>query len=437
MQEHFNNLMMEINKCSVIVFSNRALDEIKKETYRKSPVETGGILLGKIIDDQWYVIATTEPGPNSIFQISYFEYDQEFVTKEANRISKEYVHELELLGLWHRHPGSMDTFSRTDDGTNIEFARLNSKGAISGLVNLDPDFRLTMYHVDNPLNYNQVEIFTDDELIPPDLLILKSTKNEQKPADVIENKGGIELKADLINSNLDEVKAKKKIIRDKRHIKIKLSDNLKESFRKNLFLLFLGVSCFFIGIIVMYFYSKMIEIGYHYTSVLRILFNIFGIFVIMLLLFKLIRIKRSLFWYKNKNSNLETEKALVAFNFPEFKIDTNEEDGRLFWHGEIISSQGTKYNIQIVYDNDFKGQSNKIHTYFIEPDLLELQSELNVKLPFLFKDSSNLPQLQFKTKGNKSTALYYIRQSIKWINNFESWSKKDITLKEFKNLKID
>ena len=44
----------------------------------------------------------------------------------------------------------MDSFSTTDDGTNILFARNNGKyGAISALVNCDPKLRLTMYHVDS------------------------------------------------------------------------------------------------------------------------------------------------------------------------------------------------------------------------------------------------------------------------------------------------
>ena len=39
MQEHSKNSKMSTNNCSVIVFSNRALEEIKKETLRKSPKE--------------------------------------------------------------------------------------------------------------------------------------------------------------------------------------------------------------------------------------------------------------------------------------------------------------------------------------------------------------------------------------------------------------
>jgi hypothetical protein len=91
----------------------------------------------------------------------------------AQSVATEYEQELSLLGLWHRHPGSMDTFSGTDDGTNRTFARLNSKGAISGLVNIDPYFRFTLYHVANPLHYEIVEVEVGDDFIPEEYFKLK------------------------------------------------------------------------------------------------------------------------------------------------------------------------------------------------------------------------------------------------------------------------
>jgi hypothetical protein len=113
------------------------------------------------------------PGWNSVFQYAYFEYDERFVNYLAQSVATEYEQELSLLGLWHRHPGSMDTFSGTDDGTNRTFANLNPKGAISGLVNIDPKFRLTMYHVSTPLRYERVAIEVGDDLIPEKYFKLK------------------------------------------------------------------------------------------------------------------------------------------------------------------------------------------------------------------------------------------------------------------------
>lgn len=164
--------------CSKIIFSNRAYNSIVSETYDKIKTETGGILLGRIINDIWYVVEVIDPGPNSIFTVTYFEYDTPYVNHLAKAISKQYKIELAVLGLWHRHPGSMDTFSSTDDGTNSDFSRLHPNGAISGLVNIDPNLRLTMYHVSMPLRYTKTSFEVGDALIPGHLLSLKYSEAE-------------------------------------------------------------------------------------------------------------------------------------------------------------------------------------------------------------------------------------------------------------------
>ncbi|NDW17352.1 hypothetical protein D0T53_00290 [Dysgonomonas sp. 216] len=155
------------NSCHTVVFSDKAYNAIVNESFRKEPLETGGILLGHILDNGiWIVMEVLPPGWNSVFQFAYFEYDEKFVNYLAQSVASEYKHELSLLGLWHRHPGSMDSFSGTDDETNAVFAGLNEKGAISGLVNIDPRFRLTMYHVSSPLKYDRVEVAVGNDLIP-------------------------------------------------------------------------------------------------------------------------------------------------------------------------------------------------------------------------------------------------------------------------------
>ncbi|MDR1925207.1 MAG: Mov34/MPN/PAD-1 family protein [Planctomycetaceae bacterium] len=191
-----------------VVFTNRAYNAIINESFAKSPLETGGVLLGYILDSGvWVVVETLPPGPKSNYRHAFFEYDEEFVNYLVVPVATQYKNTLQVLGLWHRHPGSMDTFSSTDDGTNIKFAERNfSLGAISGLVNIDPAFRLTMYHVDsvtkstspvrnyrtnnagffnhvtnwfNPnakqLRYTKIEVVVDkyDNIIPPNLLSLK------------------------------------------------------------------------------------------------------------------------------------------------------------------------------------------------------------------------------------------------------------------------
>lgn len=158
-----------------MVFTKRAITALLVETREKITTETGGVFLGKCIDDIWYVVETIDPGPKAIFKTAYFEYDQDYINHLINKISRLYNQQLDLIGLWHRHPGSLDSFSMTDDGTNSKYAELSINGAISGLVNIDPDFRLTMYHVSLPLSYEKIEWTVDDELIPLEISCLKDT----------------------------------------------------------------------------------------------------------------------------------------------------------------------------------------------------------------------------------------------------------------------
>ncbi|MBR1889202.1 MAG: Mov34/MPN/PAD-1 family protein [Alloprevotella sp.] len=162
------------NYCQTVIFSDKAYNAIIDETFRKDPIETGGILLGHVLDnDLWVVMEVIPPGIDSVHQYAYFEYDEKFVNYLAESVATKYENKLELLGLWHRHPGSMDTFSGTDDGTNHIFAGLRSCGAISGLVNVDPNFRLTMRHVSNPLHYEIVDVEVGDDLIPENYFKLR------------------------------------------------------------------------------------------------------------------------------------------------------------------------------------------------------------------------------------------------------------------------
>ena len=159
-----------------VIFSKRAMTALLVETREKIATETGGVFLGKYLNGIWYVVETIDPGPKAIFKAAYFEYDQDYINHLINKISRLYSQQLDLVGLWHRHPGSLDSFSMTDDGTNSKYAELSPSGAISGLVNIDPVFRLTMYHVSLPLNYEKIEWMVDDELIPTEIQCLKETE---------------------------------------------------------------------------------------------------------------------------------------------------------------------------------------------------------------------------------------------------------------------
>ena len=149
-----------------VIFTERAFVSILAETAEKVQTETGGIFLGFRDSDVWYVIESIDPGPKSVFQVAYFEYDQKYVSHLASKVARLYNKPLELLGLWHRHPGSFDRFSGTDDKTNGKYASLNKAGAISALVNIDPEFRLTVFYVSKPFSYERVQYSVGDDLVP-------------------------------------------------------------------------------------------------------------------------------------------------------------------------------------------------------------------------------------------------------------------------------
>lgn len=157
-----------------VVFSDRAFAAIMAETTEKIKTETGGLFLGSFEDGIWYVIEAIDPDPKSIFEVAYFEYDQQYTQHLINKIANLYDKKLTLIGLWHRHPGSFDQFSSTDDGTNSKYARMRKEGALSALVNIDPKFRLTMYHVDQPCRYSVIEYDVGNHLIPDEMLRYKS-----------------------------------------------------------------------------------------------------------------------------------------------------------------------------------------------------------------------------------------------------------------------
>ena len=51
---------------------------------------------------------------------------------------------------------------------------MREEGAISALVNIDPTFRITMYQVERPCNYQKIAYDVGDNLIPDDLLKFKT-----------------------------------------------------------------------------------------------------------------------------------------------------------------------------------------------------------------------------------------------------------------------
>ncbi|MCL2211180.1 MAG: Mov34/MPN/PAD-1 family protein [Treponema sp.] len=169
-----------------VIFSERAFTALLTETLAEIKTETGGIFLGQHHNGKWYIIESIDPGPNSIFSSAYFEYNEAYVNHLANKINILYKNPLKIMGLWHRHPGSMDFFSSTDNSTHEKYANINTFGVISALVNIDPSFRLSIYSITGTkgrLNIPRTKLnySVGNEKIPNEYLMYN-------PADLIKRK---------------------------------------------------------------------------------------------------------------------------------------------------------------------------------------------------------------------------------------------------------
>ena len=159
----------ENRKCRRVVLSDRAYIQIYNESKARIGTETGGLFLGHFENGVWYVIEASDPGINAKFYNAYHEGDDVYENHVCGVISRTYKHPLVFLGMWHRHPGSLDTFSGTDDVTNRKYAVSAGNGCISAIVNYDPDFRLTFYYVEQgrhgDVYYTRVDVEVGDDKI--------------------------------------------------------------------------------------------------------------------------------------------------------------------------------------------------------------------------------------------------------------------------------
>jgi len=98
------------------IISEKVVEAIKKECTRINS-ETGGMLVGKEIGNEFIITDFIGPGPNSHHSVSSFSYDPEYELKEYEKIINE-NDSVELLGWIHKHPGDFDRPSSVD----LEFA---------------------------------------------------------------------------------------------------------------------------------------------------------------------------------------------------------------------------------------------------------------------------------------------------------------------------
>jgi len=166
------------DECKLVVMSDRAYRSIICEACSEIKTETGGILLGRAIEGVWFIVEVIDPGLNVTLRPELFSYDARYVNHLIPKISKLYDYSLDIIGIWHRHPGSMDYFSSIDDDSHDKLIHEDlKKTIISMLVNFDPKFRMTMYYVDNNVNYHNTELLIGDDQMIPELLALANVND--------------------------------------------------------------------------------------------------------------------------------------------------------------------------------------------------------------------------------------------------------------------
>lgn len=129
-----------------IFFTKKSYIQLLTEIEDYPYVETGGVLVGQRRGNVFYVFESVDPGFKADRQRSEFSRHYEYTEHLAYKVANQYEGETTVVGYYHRHPGSFDCFSGGDDVSNLEFAR-TFNGIISGLINIDPDFRLSFYYI--------------------------------------------------------------------------------------------------------------------------------------------------------------------------------------------------------------------------------------------------------------------------------------------------
>ena len=156
-------------KCIHCYISDRAYASIITEVMSNGSNETGGVLLGYIINRAWYIMESVDPGMDTVNQTAFFQWDSSYVNHQASRLSKIYHQPVTVLGFWHRHPGSMDYFSGQDEATIRGNLCELKEGLLSMLVNIDPKLRMTFYYCYGndimPIRYD-----VGNKYFPPQLL---------------------------------------------------------------------------------------------------------------------------------------------------------------------------------------------------------------------------------------------------------------------------
>lgn len=173
--------------CTRVVLSPLAWTLMISQSYLNDPNETGGALLGYRDGTTVHVTVALPSGPRSQASPVMLKYNEEFQNYVFGVITELMGQKAGLLGLWHRHPGSLDRFSGVDAVAHEQFGKVLN-GVTSLLVNLGPEGapRVTGYFVDTKEKvYHLIPVTVEETagqlLIPAEEIIRKYTARPAQP----------------------------------------------------------------------------------------------------------------------------------------------------------------------------------------------------------------------------------------------------------------
>ena len=156
-----------------VCLSSRAYASIiyECEEYFQDNLETGGVFLGLIENDTYYILEMIPPGYNSIHYENSFQYDKEYLEYTSSRIAYIYKKKLKIIGIWHTHWNAPPVFSPPDIIMNQKFVELCKGNIISAIVfNEGEKFNIVGYEVDSLIVANSIPISIGDNEILENIL---------------------------------------------------------------------------------------------------------------------------------------------------------------------------------------------------------------------------------------------------------------------------
>jgi integrative and conjugative element protein (TIGR02256 family) len=87
-----------------VEISTESLRLIEAEVTKARPLETGGVIVGRIRDNVMTIDKVSGPGPHAVHEIDYFQADPNYVDMFIDLHYANSNGESRYLGEWHCHP---------------------------------------------------------------------------------------------------------------------------------------------------------------------------------------------------------------------------------------------------------------------------------------------------------------------------------------------